>query len=126
MQVVQYPEYPFDLYGPPSYPVPLQFVQVPNGIDQDVQELIEDEQVFRWIFSENIVRYLVQRHNIIFYKLMVIFSEMFDDLEIEDTIVEGEMEFQNTGQNETAESRRVADRNSGSKSKKLPKIVVDY
>ena len=88
------------------------------------------EQNGLFLVSINIARFIhllaVQRHNIIFYKLMVIFSEMFDDLEIEDTIVEGEMEFQNTGQNETAESRRVADRNSGSKSKKLPKIVVDY
>ena len=54
MQVVQYPEYPFDLYGPPSYPVPVQFIQVPNGIDQG---LIEDEQVLRWFFRlKNIVR----------------------------------------------------------------------
>ena len=49
MQVVQYSEYPFDLYGPPSYPV-----QIPNGIDQG---LIEDEQVLRWFFRlKNIVR----------------------------------------------------------------------
>ena len=49
---------------------------------------------------------------------MVIFSEMFDKLENEDANVEGEMEFENPDQNETMESRRVADRNSGSKSKK--------
>ena len=44
---------------------------------------------------------------------------MFDQLENEDANVEGEMEFENPGQNETMESRRIEDRNSRSKGKKI-------
>ena len=44
---------------------------------------------------------------------------MFDQLENEDANVEGEMEFENPGQNETMESRLIEDRNSRSKGKKI-------